>query len=811
MKLITKQTLYYFLPIIIFIAISFIYFSPILQGKRLQQSDVMNYTGMAKEALDWQEKTGKPVLWTNNMFGGMPTYLTINVAQNNFWKYLHIILTFNAFKPVGMLFLYLLGFYLSMLLLRFPPLLSVFGAIAYAFSSYFIIILEPGHITKAMSIGYLPLIVASVIATYKYKSFIYPIIFAIALNLQLMVNHMQITYYTFLIILVFVIVHFADVIKTKEFIAFIRQSVFLIIGGLIAIGCNATTLLLTNEYGKYSTRGKSELTFDKNNKTNGLDRDYITSWSYGIDETLTLLIPDAKGGASYTNVGENSNTYKYFAERYGSVAAKEIIKNTPTYWGTQPFTSGPVYVGAPVFFLFILGIFYLKNSLKWFVLIITIFSILLSWGKNFPWLTNFFIDYFPAYSKFRTVAMILVIAEFAFPFMAVYFLHEVLKKELNKDKLIKSLKYSTLIVGGILVILGIFSTVFFDFTSPIDATLKQYGYPVDEIISDRISMFKTDTFRSLFFILIVVLFIFLFIKNKIKPAFFIIGISLITLIDLWAVNKRYVHNELFVEKSKIKNPFIPTSVDLAILQDTSYYRVLNLAVNTFNDASTSYYHKSIGGYHGAKMKRYQELIEHHISKNNFKVLNMLNTKYIIYKEKDDKLNYFINDSALGNAWFIKKYRLVENADSEIVALNNFNPAIESIVDKRFKKIVENQKFEYDSTATIKLIYYSPEKLIYNYEAQTPQFTVFSEIYYDKGWNLYVDGKKWEYFRCNYVLRGAILPKGKHKIEFIFEPQTYYIGEKVSLISSFVLLFLSAASTVNLIIRKGKSNIKKSNT
>lgn len=781
----------YFLPIIAFLILTFAYFSPILQGKRLQQSDVSNYYGMSKEATDYYEKTGEIALWTNSMFGGMPTYLIINVAQNNIWKYVHQVFSLNGFKPIGMLFLYLLGFYLALLLLGFKPLLSFAGALAYAFSSYFLIILEPGHITKALAIGYLPVIVASVYVAYKSKPFIGSVVFGIFLTMQLMVNHLQITYYTFLIVLVFMFFEVISVIRTKTYKTFIKASLMLGIAALLAVGSNITNLWLTYEYGKYSTRGPSELTGDKNNKTSGLDKDYATAWSYGIDETLTLLIPNAKGGASYTKMDEGSSTYQYFKNQYGTAQADQICKQIPTYWGTQPFTSGPVYVGAVVFFLFLLGMFYLKSWIKWWMLVATIFSIMLAWGKNFMPLSDFFFDHFPGYDKFRTVSMILVIAEFTMPFLALNTLYELLYKPIDKNRLLKSLKWSAGILGSVCLLLLLMPGMFFDFNATIDADLVKAGYPVSNIISDRESMFRSDSFRSLIFIVLSALVIYLLFKNKIKQKWAIVAFALLFIIDLWPVNKRYVHDEMFVEASKAKEPFRPSNADLQILQDPDpYYRVLNLAANTFNDASTSYFHKSIGGYHGAKMKRYQELIENQIAKNNFDVLNMLNTKYIIFRDQNQEPAAQYNPKALGNAWFVKAYKIVANADSEMAALKNFKPDSVAIVDKRFENEIKNFNFNVDTTATIKLVFYSPNKLSYEYNAKSPQFTVFSDIYYDKGWNLYIDGKKSPYFRANYVLRAAILPSGKHQVEFVFEPSSYFVGENVSLASSLLLLFMA---------------------
>ncbi len=796
----------YFLPIIVFLIISFAYFSPILQGKRMQQSDVSNYLGMSKEISDYSQKSGKAVLWTNSMFGGMPSYLINIPLKGNFWTFLNKAFSLNSLKPVGILFLYLLGFYFALLLLGYKPWLSFAGAIAFAFSTYFLIILEPGHITKAFAIGYMPVIVASIYAAYKDKPLLGTLIFGIFFTLQLSVNHVQITYYTFLIILLFLLFEVINTIRTKQYKPFIKTSAMILIAAVIAVGCNITNLWLTYEYSKYSTRSESELSLDKNIKTKGLDKDYVTAWSYGIGESLTLLVPNAMGGASYTNMDKNSDTYQYFKNMYGSAQADQIAKQIPTYWGSQPFTSGPVYIGAVVFFLFILGMFYQKGWFKWWLFLATLLSIMLAWGKNMMWLTDFFLDYIPGYDKFRTVSMILVIAEFTMPFLAITTVYELIMKPLDKARLLKSLKWTAGILGGILLLLWLVPGMFFNFSASIDSQLASAGYPLREIISDREGMFRSDAFRSLVFVIISAGIIYLLYREKIKNSWIVAAFAVLFLVDLWPVNKRYVHNEMFVDAREAKVPFKPTDADMRILQDPDpYYRVLNVAVNTFNDASTSYFHKSIGGYHGAKMKRYQELIEHQISQNNFNVLNMLNTKYIIYPDKDKNPAVQLNPQALGNAWFVQSYRLVENADSELTALSKFNPATEAIVDKRFASTIGKFTYRLDSAASIRLTLYHPDTLKYQFTSSVPQFTVFSDIYYDKGWNLYIDGKKSPYFRVNYVLRAAIIPAGNHQLAFIFEPSSYFTGEKISLASSILLLLFALGIFYKEFFRKKQTN------
>ncbi|OFX32083.1 MAG: hypothetical protein A2X08_17785 [Bacteroidetes bacterium GWA2_32_17] len=785
-----KSILPHIVAVATFLVLTFSYFSPLLEGKQIKQSDVSNFKGMDKESSDYYNKTGEVALWTNSMFGGMPTYLINSRTKANIFAKVHQFLTLGGAKPAGMVFLYLLGFYIALLAFRVNPWLSIAGAIAYGFSSYFFIILEPGHITKAIALGYMPAIIAGFYLSFNKKIFIGAILFGIFLNMQLLVNHLQITYYTFIIIIVLVIFEFIKAVKGKIILNFAKASVVLLFATILAIGSNLTNLWLTYEYGKYSMRGKSELSSNKENKTSGLDKDYATAWSYGVSETLTLLVPNAKGGSSGGELSTNSDTYKYFNDKYGSVQAKQIVKQMPLYWGDQPFTSGPVYAGAVVIFLFVLGMFIVKGHLKWWLLTITIISILLAWGKNFMWLTNFFLDYVPGYNKFRTVSMILVIAEFALPLLAVITIDYLIKNTIERKTIIKYLKWSLSIVGGIIVLLIIMPGAFFDFSSAGDAQYAQAGYPMSELKADRESLLRMDSIRSLVFVLLTAALIYFTSLKKLKPNIAILLIGILFVIDLWPINKRYVNNDLFVSKSEASTPYIPTQADLEILKDTDPdYRVLNVAVNTFNDASTSYFHKSIGGYHGAKMKRYQELIDKQISKNNMQVLNMLNTKYFIVPTKEQGNVVQQNPYTLGNAWFVKSYKLVENADSELNALTNFNPSQEAIVDKRYESSLRNFKPNFDSTSTIKLTKYSPNALSYQSNCNNEQIAVFSEIYYDKGWNVFIDKKPAKYFRTNYVLRAMVIPSGKHEIEFKFEPKGYYIGEKVSLASSILLLLL----------------------
>ncbi|MBI5218220.1 MAG: YfhO family protein [Bacteroidia bacterium] len=800
-----KQLLPHIVAVVIFLAVSYIYFAPQMQGKTLMQSDMRNYWGMSKEVVDFREATGQEALWTNSMFGGMPAYLiSVEYTSNLFVNVLTILRTVCG-RPGNYVFVGLLGFYIALLIFRIKPWLAVIGSLAFAFSSYFFIIIDAGHSSKASSIAYMAPIIAGTYLAFDRKILFGSILMGAFLAIQLYIGHLQITYYTFLIILVFGIFQFIYSFRQKELIKFFKATGVLIISAGLAIGSNASGLILTYEYGKDSMRGVSELTIlNKENKTTGLDKDYATAWSYGKAETMTLLIPNFMGGSSTGELGTNSEVYELLKQNnYTENDAKQAIKRLPLYWGEQPFTSGPVYVGAIVFFLFILSLFIVKGRLKWWLLTITILSVLLAWGKNFMWFTDLFLDYFPGYNKFRSVSMILVIAEFAMPLLAVLGLKMIFDGEITKEKLMKPLKYTLIGVGGITLIFAILPGIFFDFTSPVTDKGIQAGF-LQTLIHDRESILRTDAFRSLIFILLTGGLLYAYLYQKIKLQYTYIILALLILFDLWPVDKRYMNNDAFVPKHEAKSAFNPTPADLEILKDKDPdFRVLNLAANTFNDAGTSYFHKSIGGYHGAKMKRYQELIEFHISKNNREVWNMLNTKYIIVSAKDKGPQPIPNPEALGNAWFVKSYRMVANADSEITAMNHFKAKEEAIVDKRFADELKGINIQYDSTAFIKLTSYKPNNLLYESKASSEQLAVFSEIYYNKGWNAFIDNKPANHIRVNYVLRAMRIPAGTHKIEFKFEPKSYYSGNKISLASSALLMFLLLGVIVKEII--GKKN------
>ena len=769
--------------LLLFMSISFVYFSPLLEGKMLDMHDIKQWQGMSKEVVDFHEKTGENALWTNSMFSGMPAYQIATWSDANLIQYVVKVITLGMPRPASLLFLYLLGFYILLLSLRVDYRLAAVGAIAFAFSSYFFIIIQAGHMTKAHAIAYVPMVVAAVLYTYRGKMLLGGVLTALTVALEIYANHLQITYYLALMLLIIGLVQFVKDLKAKNLVDFAKRTGVLLVAALLASGTAFTNLATTMEYGKDSTRGKSELTTNLDNKTTGLDKDYATQWSYGIAETFTLLIPNFHGGASQGELTTESETYQAIKS---TPNAKQLIKQLPLYWGDQPGVSGPTYAGAIVIFLFVLGLFFVKSEMRIWLVMATIMSIMLAWGKNFMGLTELFLDYFPGYNKFRAVSMILVIAEFTIPLLGFVALNKFLSSDKLENEKEKTLKLAFYIVGGITLLFALIPSLFFDFVGGQDASLEKNGWPIDALQSDRAGLLSADAWRSFIFIALTFGTLWLFLKNQLQSKYVIFIVGVLVLADMWTVNKRYLNNDNFASKRKVEKPYQASQADQQILNDKDpNFRVFNQTVSTFNDASTSYFHKSIGGYHGAKLKRYQELIENHIAKGNMAVLNMLNTKYFISQQGQVQQN----PGAMGNAWFVNEISIVPNADAEIAALNGFNPDSTAIVDVRFsEQIIDNLD---NSNATINLEEYKPNYLKYTSSSTKDGIAIFSEIYYDKGWNAYIDGELKPHFRANYVLRGMQIPVGNHLVEFKFEPSTYKTGETVALASSAILLLLLA--------------------
>jgi hypothetical protein len=809
--------------VLIFLVLSIAYMFPALEGKNLHQGDIVQFKGSAKEIMDYREKTGEEALWTNSMFSGMPAYLISTKFKSNVLRVFHYLFVLNNWRPICFIFLYLLGFYIAMHAFGINGWLSIIGSVAYALSSYFIVILIAGHNAKALALGYMPPIIAGVHLAFRGKILLGSVLMGVFLSLQILIVHFQITYYTFLIILILGIVELISAIKGKGIKQYMLVVGALSIAAVLAVASNFASLWTTQEFGKYSIRGQSDLSINAENKTSGLDKDYATGWSYGVDETFTLLIPNFKGGASWGALPANSKTYEFIKQIQGAGKARKTIEQMPTYWGKQPSTAGPVYVGAIIVFLFMLGLFIIRGRIKWWLLSVTIVSIMLAWGKNFPGLTNFFLDHFPGYNKFRTVSMILIMAEFTMPLLAILAVNEILKGSIAKEQLMKYSLRAFYITGGICFFFIITAKAFFNFTADIDQQYLEQGATdfVDAIHSDRLMLLRRDAFRSILFISMAIGLIFLFLKNRMNRSYFIFGLGLLILIDLWSVDKRYVNNNDFVSKQEYNNPIPKSKADEFILMhaaDNPNYRVVNLAVSTFNDATTSYYHKSLGGYHGAKMRRYQELIDFEIIPElqniitglrsgrisgidstlaRANVLNMLNTRYIIYNPDGMPL---INSNALGNAWFVTDVRMAENADQEVEMLATADLRKEIIVGNEFAKMTADFKYVNDSDATIQLSSYMPNKLVYKTNSAYMQLAVFSEIYYPEGWEVTIDGAEADYFRADFLLRAMMIPAGQHEIQFAFKPQSYYSGNKIAFAGSGLLLLL-LIGTLIMEIRK----------
>lgn len=795
-----KKMLPHLMAVVIMVVLVFAYFHPLLDGKKLQQSDITHWKGMSKEIVDYRAKTGEEALWTNSMFGGMPAYQISVKHHSNYIGVLDSLFTLGLPHPAGLVFLYFIGFYILLISMRVNPWLATGGSIAFAFSSFFLIILVAGHNSQAHAIGYMAPVIAGILLTYRGKLFSGALLTALFLSLEIQANHFQITYYLLLIIFLLVICVFIDSLKNKTLNSFIKASALLVVAAILAVATNITNIWTTYEYSKETIRGKTELTTEKENRTSGLDKDYATQWSYGVGESFSLMIPNIKGGAS-DYLGNDEKAMKSVDPQVAN-----NIANQNHYWGDQPFTSGPVYVGAIIMFLFVLGFFVTKGNTRWWLLAVTILSVMLAWGKNFMPLTDFFLTYFPGYNKFRAVSMTLVMANVSIPLLAILALQAIYKnRELLKNNK-NPLWISLGVTGGLTLLFYLLPETFFSFLTNAEASAIEqqrqslqgnqaegFNMVIAGLKDARISIFKADALRSLLLILASATLIYLWTVTKLNKAYLFAGFILLVIVDMIPVASRYLNKKDFTNKSQVQNPYQPTQADQLILKDKDPdFRVFNLTVSTFQDASTSYFHKSIGGYHGAKLRRFQEIIDHQIAKNNMNVLNMLNTKYFIVPGQDKMPEIQINFNALGHAWFVSDIKMVDNADQEINALTDFNPATTAVVDKRFAGEIKGFKPVKDSTARINLTSYAPNNLKYEYETSNNQLAVFSEIYYKEGWKAFIDGKPADHFRVNYILRAMVVPAGKHQIEFKFEPSSYYTGNVIASISSIILILMAIA-------------------
>jgi hypothetical protein len=691
-----------------------------------------------------------------------------------------------------------------MLAFEAGPFLAFIGAIAFTFSTFNFINIDAGHLTKGNAIAYIPLVLAGIQITLRKNKLFGALLTGIAMSMELAANHLQITYYLLLIVLVWMIAEVVLAIKEKKFMHIAVCGIFLALAAGVGVATYAPGLLATEEYGQYSIRGKSELTKTSSGESNatnassGLDKDYALQWSNGVAEPFTLLIPDFYGGASNGELSTSSETYKILKQN-NVPNAKQIIQSMPLYWGTQPMTAGPQYYGAIICYLFVLGLILVKGREKWWILAISALAIALSMGRNFMSLTDVFFYHFPLYNKFRSVTFILSITQTLFPLLGMLAIRDIVRGAMSKVAIKKALLLSFYIVGGLCAFFVLMPELFFSifsidkgegineyFVSRMDTQLPEWLR--DSLVADRKAMLRMDALRSLVLIGVAVGLVWFYVEGKLKQNVMIGVLAFVVLADLWLVDKRYVNDRDYQAKKKENQAVFPkTQADEMILQDKDpNYRVYNTTQNLTQDAITSYYHKSIGGYHGAKMRRYQELIEFQIAKNNMQIFNMLNVKYFIVGDSANNLYPQQNPEACGNAWFVPEYGMVENADVEMDSMTHIMPKQKAFIDKRFADQLKDITVEADSLASIKFVSYKPNHLVYESNTAAPQVAVFSEIYYDKGWNAYVDGQLTPHFRCDYVLRGMVVPAGKHTIDFKFEPSVVATGEKVSLVSSILL-------------------------
>lgn len=776
-----KKIFPHLLILVGFVVVALLYFSPVLQGKAIFQNDIKQYIGMSKQQKDFKAETGEETYWTNSAFGGMPTYQLGAKYPNNYIKKLDLALRFLP-RPADYLFLYLLSFYILLLVLKVDFKLAAIGALAFGFSTYLIIILGVGHNSKAHAIAYMPLVLSGILLTFQKRYVAGFLLTTIAMGLEIVSNHFQMTYYLLLLVIVLGVVYLIDAFKKQVLPHYFKSVGILVLAVFLSIGLNATGVLATQEYVKESTRGKSELTINPDGSpketSTGLDREYITQFSYGIVETFNLYIPRFMGGGNFEHVGKDSAVYKKFRS-----------EDAPTYWGQQPIVEAPAYVGAVVLFLFVLGLFLVKGRLKWWLVGGTILSLLLSYGKNLSFLTDFFIDYVPLYNKFRAVSSIQVILELCVPVLAVFAMVRLLNDFEKKEDKFKALKYTTLITGGIAVVFLLLKNSLFSFSGANDGYyIQQYGQDfVNAVKDDRKSIFAADTLRTLILVMLSSVTIFAFLKGKLKEKWVVVLFGALILFDLVGVAKRYVNNDDFIAAIKVNKPFTTNAADKEILKDKGHFRVFDITNEGLqNRTKASYYHNSLNGYNAAELKRYREVFDFYVAKNNMNVLSMLNTKYIIVDTQEGVVPY-VNDDANGNAWFVEELEQVGSANEEILALDSLDTKTKAVFTK--SALIEPGTFHVDSLAYITLKEVRPNYLKYETNNAHDGFAVFSEIYYGNGWKTSINGEPIDHTRVNYTLRGMEIPKGKHVVEFSFDPDVVKTGSTISLGSSVLLVLL----------------------
>lgn len=827
-----NRILPYVLIITGFVIIAYAYAPYVLQGKIVNGGDSSSWRGMANEIITYNEQhPDDKALWTNSMFGGMPaTQIDVNYKGDVTEPLYNLF--FIGKRPPSYLLISLMGGFLLFLAFGINPWLSALGAFAITFCSYNMEIIQVGHNSKMVAIAFMPWVLAAVVYAYRKKPLIGALLFAFALTFQIKANHPQITYYLAIIIFGYAIAEMCGAIKSKHFPKWLKTSAMLLAAGLLGIATNANRLLPTYEFTKYTMRGGSELTHDKDNQTgSGLKLDYATAWSYGIEETPNLLIPNFNGGASAGELSKNSHTYKLLRANYRN--ANSLIKQMPLYWGPQPFTAGPMYMGAISIFLFVLGLFVIKGRYKWWIVGVSLLALFLSWGSHFMWFSKLFFKYAPLYNKFRTVSMILVILQITIPVLAILGLNEVLysTKDKTERKIIeKRTIIAAAITGGICLLFAIFPRLAGDFSSSSDAMFGNANDLIDALRADRRALLVNDALTSFAYILIAFAIIYFTIKAKWKPALSIALLSAVMIVNMWSVDKRYLNSSHFVKERIFENQFTERPVDKIIHQDSDpYYRVLDLSVNTFNDAIVSYHHKTIGGYSPVKLQRYQDMIDHHISKEMSKVardinaaaptagaiaeieealgyypvLSMLNTKYIIINGDTAPLRY---DKAFGNAWFVASSVTAPTADDEMAYMSVIDPVRQAVVFD--SEVAKGAEQNYDASGIIALTRYSPNRLDYKASSPAGGLAVFSEIYYPAGWKAFIDGKEAEILRVDYLLRGLNVEAGEHEITFVYDPASFRIGKNISTASSVAIILLSILYILAVFIKFFKGRKRK---
>lgn len=790
-----KKFIPHILVVLAFIIIAVAYFNPVLRGKVIYQSDIVHYIGMAQEQIDFRKETHDEPFWTDAAFGGMPTYQLGAQYPNDYVDQFDDLLRFLP-RPADYLFLYFIGLYILLLVLKVDYKLAFLGAVAFGFSTYLIVILGVGHNSKAHAIAYMPWVLAGILLVFR-KVWIWGFfLLTIGMALHLNANHFQMTYYLLILVIILGISFLVDAFKRKKLPEFFTSVGIMIIAVVLAVATNATNLMATQEYMDFSTRGDTGLSLEGEKESGvGLDYDYITSYSYGILESFNLFIPRFMGGSNAEKLGTDSESYQAILKIGASpLQAKEFVKTSPTYWGNQPYVAAPAYVGATVLFLFVLALFLVKGRFKWWVVSGSLLALALSWGDNWESLTRFFINYVPLYDKFRAVTSIQVIIELCVPVFAMVGLCKLFGGRRTQSEKMHALKWSVIITGGIAMIFLLFKSVLFDFSSENDARIiQQLGADFMRALQeDRKAIFTSDTLRSLILLLLTAAIIWYYLKGKVSKNLAIIGFTILILFDLVGVDRRYVNNDDFVNSRLMETPFQANAADLQILKDKGHFRVLDLSVDPFNSSRASFFHNSIGGYHGAKPGRMQELYSYYILQGNSEVLNMLNTKYLIL-ENQGQIFAQMNPEANGNAWFVDSVKIASSVNEAFLSLGKINTKTTAVVNEKFSDRLQQTNFQRDSTAQISLVSYEPNKLKYEYSISNEQLAVFSEIYYPHGWNAYIDGKKQPHFRADYVLRAMVLPAGQHELVFKFEPEVVKTGSTIVLISCLLIgiLFLVA--------------------